>query len=110
MNDNYEGPVRLAPIPWGKPDKDTGFALCAHMRHANPPIVILWSVHHAKVLRCMKHDEVREANTDDIDNLVLGHTPKFHKTDRGVLAARDSLRRMQDAVHRYLDADDVVRP
>lgn len=35
-----KAPQRLAPIPWGRPDRALGRLVCRHMVDANPPTVI----------------------------------------------------------------------
>lgn len=54
----YSGPVRLAPVDWGRKDRTTGFAVCAHMRDVTPPTVIPWSIHDEKVQRALQHAHV----------------------------------------------------
>lgn len=71
-------PLRLQPIPWGKPDAKLGHVVCEHMVSANPPTVIMWSTHQNRVRKLMRHYRLHDARIDDIDRLVLYQT----KVDR----------------------------
>ena len=51
-------PVQLTPIPWGKPDKKLGFAVCAHLQEVTPGIEIPWSPQDEKIRRILMNNKI----------------------------------------------------
>lgn len=51
-------PVQLTPIPWGKPDKKLGFAVCVHLQEVTPGIEIPWSPQDEKIRRILMTNKI----------------------------------------------------
>lgn len=61
----YPGPIQLTPIPWGRKDRNLGFAVCAHVRDVTPPTVIPWSIRDPKVQRTLHNAHVPVRTIED---------------------------------------------
>jgi hypothetical protein len=70
-------PMKLRPLKasgkggdWGKRDEDLSRMVLRNMVDANPPIVIQWSIHEARVKRCLRHNRAYDMLLEDLSRLV----------------------------------------
>ena len=64
MIEDYEGPVRIGPVPFGERNEDLGKLVCETIQNCMPPTQIAWRRGQYRLKRIMRsmhlHSEIGE--------------------------------------------------
>lgn len=63
-------PMRLAPIPWGKRDRELGFKVLQNIVDTMPPIVVPWSIKATRIVQSIHSHGGIDLKVRDLRTLI----------------------------------------